>query len=108
LTQRQALWFKVDGKPDIVGYRLLYIDACTRTVQGVPSHALNAYDVAFRILRQTIQDWGYSIDIFNGGVVKVYLPKGDQYGKVCREIARCYWLCMHSPNPRSEPKEAVA
>ncbi len=101
MSQKSPLWFKVDNKPDYVGYRLIYIEDMIRTVQGVPNNPLNPGDIAYRMLSQTMRDWGYSIDIFAGGAVKVYLPMRDEWGKVCREIARTFWLASNSPNPRS-------
>lgn len=59
-----------------------------------PSKPLDASSPEFTMLEDTIRGFGARISVREGGVVEVRLPINDQYGRVCREVARCYYLCL--------------
>lgn len=97
----RPLWFEVSQKREGVGRVVVCDGFSMREIQATPARPLNSGDIAFTMLEDQLRTFGVRIwEIQEDGGVVVKLEWSDSYGRVCREIARAYFLALNSPNPR--------
>ena len=100
----RPLWFEVAGKREVVGTVYTTVYDTTRAIHTRPRIPVNPEDIALKILRDTLKGFKVHATVLQDGVIQLHMGCNQQYGQVCREIARAYFLAINSPNPR--PQEA--
>ena len=92
---RQPLWVNIKGTRFDTGWVQLTVEGRLRYIESEGKTKLNTSNPVFLLLEDLLLQWGYNCEIFPNGNVSLVVPVSDQYGKICREIAKTYFLAMN-------------
>jgi len=97
---RRELWINLNGKQEVSGHVDQGLSYGKRVLTTYPLKPINPEDLAIAICESTIRSWGYSLQIWADGMIRLTLPRNATYGLILREISRAYFLAINSPNPK--------
>lgn len=95
MSERE-LWTNIKGTRFVVGTIYNTPDYAARHLKAKPIKKLDTRHPAFELLEDLLLQWGYHPEITKNGSVITVIPIRDEYGRICREIAKTYYMVLNS------------